>query len=59
MGHFVEHYNAVRLHSIIGHIAPSDMLASRAKAIWAERDQKLDAAREARRQRRSAARRAT
>ena len=50
---FVEHYNGVRLHSAIGYIAPNDMLAGRAKAIWAERDRKLEAAREARRVRRA------
>jgi len=49
---FVEHYNNVRLHSAIGYIAPADFLAGRAPAIWAERDAKLEAAREARRLRR-------
>lgn len=49
---FVEHYNAVRLHSALGYIAPNDFLAGRSKAIWAERDRKLDAAREHRRLRR-------
>lgn len=53
---FVEHYNGVRLHSAIGYIAPHDYLANRAKDIWAARDQKLEAAREARRERRAAAR---
>jgi len=53
---FVEHYNAVRLHSAIGYITPNDFLAGRAEAIWAARDEKLEAAREARRQRRSAER---
>ena len=51
---FVEHYNGVRLHSAIGYIAPADFLAGRAKAIWAERDRKLEAAREQRRLRRQA-----
>lgn len=49
---FVEHYNAVRLHSAIGYIAPLDFMAGKAKAIWAERDRRLEAAREQRRQRR-------
>jgi putative transposase len=49
---FVEHYNGVRLHSAIGYIAPLDFMAGKAKAIWAERDRKLEAARERRRQRR-------
>lgn len=53
VGDFVDHYNGVRLHSAIGYIAPNDFLAGRAKEIWAARDQKLEAAREARRQRRA------
>ena len=48
-----EHYNAVRLHSAIGYIAPADYLAGRSAEIWAARDVKLEAAREARRLRRS------
>jgi len=55
VGRFVDHYNAVRLHSAIGYVTPNYMLAGRAEAIWAERDRKLEAAREARRQRRAAA----
>jgi transposase InsO family protein len=50
---FVEHYNHVRLHSAIGYVAPADMLAGRQKEIWQERDRKIEAAREARRQRRA------
>jgi transposase InsO family protein len=50
---FVEHYNAVRLHSAIGFVTPNDMLAGRQREIWAERDRKLEAARELRRQRRA------
>jgi putative transposase len=53
---FVDHYNSVRLHSAIGYITPNDFLAGRAKAIWAERDRKLEAARETRRLRREARR---
>lgn len=49
---FVDYYNKVRLHSAIGYIAPLDFMAGRAKEIWAARDQKLEAARELRRQRR-------
>jgi putative transposase len=53
---FVEHYNTVRLHSAIGYVAPSDFMAGRAPAIWSARDDKLQAAREARRARRAEAR---
>jgi putative transposase len=49
---FVEHYNNVRLHSAIGYITPNDALLGRGAAIWAERDRKLEAARELRRLRR-------
>lgn len=56
---YVEHYNAVRLHSAIGYIAPNDLIAGRAAAIWADRDRKLEAARALRRQRRQTATQAT
>ena len=46
---FVAYYNHERLHSAIGFITPADRLAGRAEAIWAARDQKLDAARARRR----------
>jgi putative transposase len=49
---FVDHYNGVRLHSAVGYVAPLDFMAGKAPAIWAERDQKLEAARELRRRRR-------
>jgi len=52
---FVAHYNDVRLHSAIGHIAPKDKLEGRAEAIWKTRDQKLETAREQRRQKRAQA----
>ena len=52
---FVQHYNQQRLHSAIGFIPPADMLAGRAEAIWAARDQKLEAARARRRAARQAA----
>ena len=51
---FVEHYNDVRLHSAIGYVTPSDMLAGREREIWQARDRKLEAAREQRRLRRQA-----
>jgi putative transposase len=54
VGRFIEHYNAVRLHSALGYVTPNDVLEGRETAIWAERDRKLEAAREARRLRRAA-----
>jgi putative transposase len=53
---FVAHYNEVRLHSAIGYVAPADKLAGREAVIFAERDRKLNAARERRRAAREAAR---
>ena len=53
---FVVHYNEVRLHSAIGYVAPAAKLAGREAAIFAERDRKLNAARERRRVAREAAR---
>ena len=56
---FVAYYNHHRLHSAIGFVTPADVLAGRAEAIWAARDQKLEAARANRRmlwQQRSTAR---
>ncbi len=46
---YVEYYNNIRLHSAIGYIAPKDMLAGRQLEIYAERDRKLQRAREQRR----------
>jgi transposase InsO family protein len=54
---YVEHYNTVRLHSAIGYITPADFLAGRAEQIFAERDRKLEAARDLRRLRRADLRR--
>ncbi len=56
VGGFVTHYNTARLHSAIGYVTPRDKLEGRAETIHAERDRKLAAARESRRQRRQAAR---
>ena len=53
---YVDYYNNVRLHSAIGYVAPRDKLEGRDKAIFAERDHKLDAARELRKLRRESAR---
>ena len=49
VGRFVDHYNTRRLHSGIGYVTPADKLAGRAEAIWAARERKLAAARQARR----------
>ncbi len=53
---FVGHYNAKRLHSGIGYVAPFDKLEGRAEDIWAARDRKLEDARERRRIQRANAR---
>ena len=53
---FVHHYNEVRLHSAIRFVTPKDKLEGREKAIFAERDCKLEAARAERKARRQAAR---
>jgi len=45
---FVERYNTVRLHSAIGYITPKDKLEGRAEAVLAERERKLQEARERR-----------
>jgi putative transposase len=55
---YVEHYNTVRLHSAIGYITPQAKLEGREKAIFDERDRKLAAARERRKQQRQAQRQA-
>jgi len=51
----VEHYNNVRLNSAIGYITPKDVLAGRQQEIHAERDRKLEAARQQRQSRRQQA----
>ena len=38
---YVDHYNTVRLHSPIGFVTPTDMLAGRQKEIHDARDHKL------------------
>lgn len=50
---FVGHYNNVRLHSAIEYLAPADKAAGRGAEILKARDEKLHAAREARRLRRN------
>jgi len=49
---YVAHYNTVRLHSAIGYVTPQAKLEGRERHIYAERDRKLEAAREQRRLRR-------
>jgi len=51
---YVAHYNTVRLHSAIGYVTPADKLEGREQAIFAERDRKLNEARERRKARRQA-----
>jgi hypothetical protein len=48
---YVEHYNNVRSNSAIGYITPKDMLVGRQQEIHAERDHKLEAARQQRQSR--------
>jgi hypothetical protein len=55
---YVEYYNPTRLHSAIGYVTPKDKLQGKEKAIFAERDRKLEAARERRKAQRRAAREA-
>lgn len=52
---YVEHYNTVRLNSAIGYITPADKLNGKELQIFKERDQKLEAARQRRKEKRQAA----
>ena len=55
---FVEDYNERRLHSSLGYVTPRDKLLGREQQIFADRDRKLEAARERRKQERQDARNA-
>ena len=52
---YLEHYNNIRLNSAIGYITPKDMLAGHQQEIQADRDRKLETAREQRKNRRQRA----
>lgn len=49
---YVKHYNEVRLHSAIGYVTPLTKLLGKEREVFTSRDQKLEAAREKRRERR-------
>jgi len=53
---YVEHYNTIRLHSALGYVTPKDKLEGREALIFAERDRKLEQARQRRKEKRQAAR---
>ena len=56
MTDYVDGYNHQRLHSGIGYVTPADKLNGLEKAIFAERDRKLEEARARRQQARLAVR---
>ncbi|GIW89865.1 MAG: hypothetical protein KatS3mg109_0297 [Pirellulaceae bacterium] len=56
---YVNEYNHTRLHAAIGYVAPADRLHGLDAIIHQKRDEKLQEARELRRQRRQAAQQAT
>jgi putative transposase len=58
VGKFVDHYNTVRWHPALGYVTPRTKGQGRDQEILAERDRKLEAARERRKVIRQAARQA-
>jgi hypothetical protein len=52
---YLDHYNDIRLNSAIGYITPKDRLGGHQQEIQADQDQKLEAAREYRKNRRQRA----
>jgi putative transposase len=52
VANFVDYYNNKRLHSALGYITPKDKLEGRENQIFAQRDRKLEAARQTRKQKR-------
>lgn len=52
-GEVIRYYNVERLHSAIGYVAPADKLAGREQGIFAQREHKLQTARQARAARRA------
>jgi transposase InsO family protein len=53
---YIDYYNAVRLNSAIGYVAPLAKLEGRDMQIFKERDRKLETAREVRRKKRQQSR---
>jgi len=45
---YVQYYNSARLNSATGYITPKNVLAGRQQEVHAERDRKLEAARQQR-----------
>lgn len=50
---WIEYYNGVRLHSALRYVTPADKLAGREGVIFAQRDRRLEAARERRQAKRN------